>query len=168
MLPLSGRGLGINQSSPIRYFHASLSPGDVLLLAAHPPAAWNAAALASLYGQSIAYQQSRLLDQVLDASGALLHIKPGSGQALLLPARPVLPQVARAEAPLSPTPASADEYNEDLVRQQAMLDQYQPLPELGTNPEFAQPLASEAVSVSPADKVHARSANSNRAGPGRG
>ncbi len=160
---LSGRGLGTNQSLTLRYFHASLLPRDMLLLAVQPPTSWNAQALTSLYGQSIDYQQRRLLEPVMDANGVLFNIKPGAGQVVLLPARPVQPARVDQSQTLTPASPAATAYpsaalpvvqpqlvddQEDLVREQALLDQYQPLPELDILPENGLPLASEALSVS--------------------
>ncbi len=166
---LSGRGLGINQSTSLRYFHASLQAGDILLIAPQPPSNWNAQTLASLYGQSLETQQRRLLEQSADANAVLLNVKAGVGQVNLLPVRPVTaaprsePPAAAAAAISAALPRAAqpsperpaEDQMEDLAREQAMLDQYQPLPELDDMPDSASPLASEAISVSSAARVEA-------------
>jgi hypothetical protein len=161
---LSGRGLGINQSAQLRYFHASLQPRDVLIIAVDPPSSWNVQTLAGLYGQGSESQQRSLLDQASDSNSVLLNVKPGAGLVTLLPARPI-PAPARPElepawtapAPLpasSPAPVDlGEDQSLDLVREQALLDQYQPLPELDEAADTGLPLASEAISVSAAARA---------------
>ena len=155
---LSGRGLGTSQSTPLRYFSASLQPGDVLVLSVHPSANWNAQNLASLYGQDLDYQQRRLLNQAVDANAVLLSVKPGSGRVALISARSGQPPAktglsAAGPAAAQTATAEVDDQTEDLVRTQAMLDQYQPLPELDTASAVALPLTSEAVSYSSAART---------------
>jgi hypothetical protein len=166
---LSGRGLGINQSATIRYFYTNLRPGDVLLLSVRPPSVWNSQVLSGLNGLGMESQQRRLLEPVMDANAVLCNVKPGSGVVTLLSARPVRP--ARGGGPTGiPAPAQQptpgypvailqseqilpleDQIDEE-VREQALLDQYQPLPELDTATETGPVLASEAISVSSSAK----------------
>ena len=160
---LSGRGLGTGQSTPLRYFSASLQPRDMLVLSAHPSPNWNVQTLGGLYGQDIDYQQRRLLDQAVDANAVLLSIKPGSGRVALITRKPgqqpaKTEQSAAGVAPAQPAAAAAplppvDDQTEDLIRTQAMLDQYQPLPEIDTDSAAALPLTSEAISYSSAARA---------------
>ncbi len=157
---LSGRGLGHSQTASLRYFHASLQPGDSLLLAAHPPLNWSEASLFSLYGQKLESQQQSLLGQLSDLNAVLLRVKPGSGRVNVLAGRSGRADFAAAQddrlatAPLAQPPVDypGDDQAEDSVREQALLDQYQPLPEFDSLPEASLPLASEALSVSPASR----------------
>jgi hypothetical protein len=48
---LSGRGLGLSKSAPIRYYQAELNPNDSLLVTPSPPTAWSVEFLTGLYGQ---------------------------------------------------------------------------------------------------------------------
>lgn len=168
---LTGRGLGINQAVSQRYFYASLLPGDTLFLASQPDPAWSVASCSHLYGQSIDYQQSWILNQVSDTNAVLVHVTAGTGQVQVLPFRPSQPALPRQETTpdritpqasqpilasegavtekLPPIEVTPEPYPSDLVQRQAMLDQYQPLPELDSMNGAASSLASEALSVSP-------------------
>lgn len=166
---LSGRGLGINQNATLRYFYASLNPGDTLLISSKPIAGWDVQNLPAIHGQSLEFQRQQLLHQVTDLNAFLVAVKPGTGKVNLLPARPL--QIT------PPTPGSSagepeqagpqerlgfenidqkiideDEFDES-VREQALLDQYQPLPELGATAINGLSIAPEAVSVSPPSRA---------------
>jgi hypothetical protein len=162
---LSGRGLGISQSAALRYFHASLQPRDVLVISAQPAPGWSVQTLAGLYGQKMGSQQYRLLNNQTDVNAVLVNVKPGTGQITLLPYQPVpsgavIDSEETTGVPTPPenfvSPAGGAETaepvleneNHDLVQRQAMLDQYQPLPEYENMQDTALPLSAEGVSVS--------------------
>ena len=82
---LTGRGLGLSQATPLRYFQAAVQSNDTLLLAAQPAQSWNADTLSTLYGQGPESQRRRLLGQVdADVQAVILQARQGSGKVLLL------------------------------------------------------------------------------------
>jgi hypothetical protein len=78
---LSGRGLGLSRTTPIRYFRANLQPGDSLLLAVNPAPAWNAGTLSGARGQSLESIRRRLVSRNdLELNAVLVQFQPGAGK----------------------------------------------------------------------------------------
>ncbi len=99
---LAGRGLGLGRTLTIRYYQTSLSPTDMLLLAAELPPAWNAAAMSEAYHQGPETLRRRLLSLAgPEVSAVLALVKSGSGKIQVL-----RPRLASAAA-LPETPAGA-------------------------------------------------------------
>jgi hypothetical protein len=91
---LSGRGLGLSKSAPIRYYQAELNPNDSLLVTPSPPTTWSVEFLTGLYGQGPEGLRRRLLEEGLEA--ALIQVKKGSGRVFLLRPKPGQPPAAPA------------------------------------------------------------------------
>ncbi len=105
---LSGRGLGLSRTTPIRYFQASLQAGDAMLLAVNPVPAWNASALSGAHGQSLESLRRRLVSRNdLELNAVLVQFRPGAGKVRWSSVRPApLPDIAPAiEAPAAVQPA---------------------------------------------------------------
>ncbi len=99
---LSGRGLGLSRTMPIRYFRANLQPGDSLLLAVNPAPAWNAGTLSGARGQSLDSIRRRLVSRNdLELNAVLVQFQPGAGKVRWRAARTMpLPEAPRpAEKP---------------------------------------------------------------------
>jgi len=89
---LSGRGLGLGRTAPIRYFQAELKPNDSLLLTFQPPVTWKASSLGGLYGQGPESVRRRLISTDLDA--VLILTKTGTGKTFFLRSKPGTPLAA--------------------------------------------------------------------------
>lgn len=120
---LSGRGLGLSRTTPIRYFRANLQQGDTLLLAVNPVPAWNAGTLGGAHGQSLESLRRRLVSRNdLELNAVLAQFRPGAGKvrwsalrSTPLPATPLpseVPAVSQPaeslSAPASPTEGSVE------------------------------------------------------------
>jgi len=82
---LSGRGLGLSRTTPIRYFQASMKPGDTLLMAAQPSSVWTAGMLKGVHGQRLESLRRHLLHRSdTELNALLLQTQPGSGNVNLL------------------------------------------------------------------------------------
>lgn len=102
---LSGRGLGLSRTTPIRYFTATLQAGDALLLATHPSPNWSAATLGGISGQGLDNLRRRLLTRAdLELNAVLLISHPGNGRLHLVQARPP----AAADGSAAPLPSGSD------------------------------------------------------------
>jgi hypothetical protein len=78
---LTGRGLGLSRTTPIRYFQANLQPGDAMLLAVNPVPAWNAGTLSGAYGQGLESLRRRLVSRNdLELNAVLVQFRPGAGK----------------------------------------------------------------------------------------
>ncbi len=78
---ISGRGLGLSRTTPIRYSHAVLQPNDAVLLATQPSPTWSASTLAGIHGQGLEGMRRRLLHSSdVDLNAVLIQTRPGSGQ----------------------------------------------------------------------------------------
>jgi hypothetical protein len=108
---LSGRGLGLSRTTPIRYFQASIKPGDTLLMAAQPSSVWTAGLLKGAHGQRLESLRRRLLHRSdTELNALLLQTQPGSGNVNLLRS-----PLSTAAAP--PEPVAEERYTaEDLSR----------------------------------------------------
>jgi hypothetical protein len=87
---LTGRGLGISRTTPIRFSQAELKPGDAVVLTSQPPDSWTAEALQVAHNQGEddllrwlfvqgAPTMSAVLIQVKAGTGKLETLKPISG-----------------------------------------------------------------------------------------
>jgi hypothetical protein len=94
---LSGRGLGLSRTTPIRYFQASMKPGDTLLMASQPSSVWTVGMLKGAHGQRLENLRRRLLHRSeTELNALLLQTQPGSGIVHLQ--RPaVSPEAAQEE-----------------------------------------------------------------------
>lgn len=163
---LSGRGLGINQTAALRYYHASLKPGDTLVFSSRLVGVWSPQMMGGMASQGLEFQRQRLLYEVNDLNGFLLGVKPGSGEINQLSARPLQmgPAVAQPNVEelekeslqteqdsgsKSPNVLPLEDEIDTSVQEQALLDQYQPLPELNGPALNGLSMAPEVVSVSP-------------------
>lgn len=105
---LSGRGLGLSRTTPIRYYTATLQAGDALLLATHPSPNWSAATLSGISGQGLDNLRRRLLTRAdLELNALLLLARPGNGRLHLVQARP-LAATADRSAPSGPSGSDSD------------------------------------------------------------
>jgi hypothetical protein len=78
---LTGRGLGISRTSPVRFTQAELKPGDSLLLTTQPPDSWTAEALQGAHNQGQDSLVRRLFDQSdVNMHAVLILVQPGSGK----------------------------------------------------------------------------------------
>jgi hypothetical protein len=120
---LSGRGLGLSRTTPIRYFRANLQQGDSLLLAVNPAPAWNAGTLSGARGQSLDSIRRRLVSRNdLELNAVLVQFQPGAGRVHWRAARsmPLTEAPRPAEKPATsqqlgdlPMPASPAEVSAD-------------------------------------------------------
>jgi hypothetical protein len=78
---LTGRGLGLSRTTPIRYFQANLQPGDAMLLAVNPVPAWNTGSLSGAQGQSLESLRRRLVSRNdLELNAVLVQFRSGAGK----------------------------------------------------------------------------------------
>jgi hypothetical protein len=78
---VSGRGLGLSRTTPIRYYLTELGSGDVLLAANQPSPTWTAGTLRGIHGQgpeSLRRRLARGRDGNLNA--LLVQARPGTGK----------------------------------------------------------------------------------------
>ncbi len=86
---LSGQGLGIGDSTTIRFTQVNLKTGDALLLSTLPSPSWSTRSLKTAYGQGPEAMRRRLFDRsVTDLSAVLLHIHSGKGVTQIFPFQP--------------------------------------------------------------------------------
>lgn len=97
---LTGRGLGLSRTTPIRYFQANLQPGDAMLLAVNPVPAWNTGSLSGAQGQSLESLRRRLVSRNdLELNAVLVQFRSGAGRVRWSSVR---------SAPLPDVPLSVD------------------------------------------------------------
>jgi hypothetical protein len=97
---LTGRGLGLSRTTPIRYFQANLQPGDAMLLAVNPVPAWNTGSLSGAQGQSLESLRRRLVSRNdLELNAVLVQFRSGAGKVRWSSVR---------SAPLPDVPLSED------------------------------------------------------------
>lgn len=78
---LSGRGLGLSRTAPIRFSQAELKPGDVVLLTSQPPDSWTAALLQNAHNQGADNLRRWIFDQGgSELTGVLIQVQPGTGK----------------------------------------------------------------------------------------
>ncbi len=123
---ISGRGLGIGQTTPLYLAQLDLNPGDQLVLCANLPSGWEAALLGERLVSSDALRRKLLSITADDLNAILVQAQAGKGDLNILKALPaptpgaaapdrgpasvVAPVPARDEAapvpaPAAPTPA---------------------------------------------------------------
>lgn len=99
---IAGRGLGIAKDVQIHYTQASLQANSTLILSPEPPAAWNAASLSSLYGQSVETLRRFLINQAgQNLTALLLQLKTGAGKTFLLKPKSAQPTPQTFPQPIS-------------------------------------------------------------------
>ncbi len=99
----TGRGLGASRAVPLRFFQASLEPGDALIFSPEPMASWPA----PLFAAAVADLDNVYNIVPPDLRAGLLRVKTGGGQVQVepLPAR-AAPAAARpAQVDTAPAPA---------------------------------------------------------------
>ena len=112
---ISGRGLGIGQTTPLYFAQLDLTPGDQLVLCADLPSGWEAALLEESRGSPDALRRKLLSITSDDLNAVLIQAQAGKGNLNMLksipvpapaapaPNRPpVLPVLASTSAPESP------------------------------------------------------------------
>lgn len=103
-----GRGLGMGRAVSLRYYHAEVKPGDLVLLCTQPPSTWNARTLAGSPQLSLDDLRRRLLlESERGLRFVMLRFQPGKGeirQAALHPVEglPAIQTGARSAAEESP------------------------------------------------------------------
>lgn len=143
---LSGRGLGLSRTTPLRYFQANLHPGDTLLLAAQPSPAWSAASLMGISGQGMDSLRRRLFTKAdLDLNAFVLQARPGRGQLHQVSAR-ASANPENAAVPLPPLPDLSPETLASLALEDIDLPA-QPAP---GEPQAGQPAAAGPAGSPPA------------------
>jgi len=146
----SGRGLGLSNSAQVRYFHASLTANDTLLLADRPSPGWDEDVLATLYGQGPEGMRRRLLAGAPpELKAFILQAKQGKGKIFLLrsgvttPAAESLADSQPMEQPRASVPAgTAAVGQEELLLAK----------DVGAVPEM-EPAALASTSQMPAAEV---------------
>jgi hypothetical protein len=139
----AGRGLGLIQEPPLRYFHASLQPNDTLLLTARQAPGWSKVGMSGLHGQGPDSIRRHLLSQSPnDIHAVLVQARPGKGQVRLLRAAPSEqvqpPPVAGVSAPVEPPASPPQAYmTVQQVSEQAAAEQVAPPP---SPPPFSAPM----------------------------
>ncbi len=152
---LTGRGLGLSRTTPIRYVQASLQAGDAMLLAVNPVPAWNAGTLSGAHGQSLESLRRRLVSRNdLELNAVLVQFRPGAGKVRWSSVRPApLPDVAPAiEAPAAaqavenrPVGVSPAEQAPDFSPEAHDIAEVDAAPPEHTLQEQAAPAAPEVV-----------------------
>jgi hypothetical protein len=153
---LTGRGLGLSRTTPIRYFQASLQPGDAMLLAVNPVPAWNAGTLSGAHGQGLESLRRRLVSRNdLELNAVLVQFRPGAGKVRWSSVRstpsPDIAPGAATPAASQPAndlslPASPVEPYPDLTMEQqesGIPGEIPPEPALQTPAELAAPETAE-------------------------
>lgn len=118
---LSGRGLGLSRTAPLRYFQARLHPGDTFLLAAQPSPSWNAASLTGISGQGLDSLRRRLFARAdLELNAIVLQARPGHGKLhQVSPGKPATVNGEATEVPLPPLPDLSPETLASLAAETA-------------------------------------------------
>ncbi len=82
---LSGRGLGVSRTAPIRYFQAQLHPGDLLLLTSQLAPGWSETSLNNVYSLGLESLRRRLISHSEESLDALVvQAQPGNGKLRIL------------------------------------------------------------------------------------
>lgn len=80
----AGRGLGLSQSTDIRFYQIELAPGDVLLLLAELPGGWDEKTLQDVRGQKLETLRRRFMGEAgANLQAVLLAAQPGEGLLVL-------------------------------------------------------------------------------------
>lgn len=104
----SGRGLGLSRQVSLRYFHATLQPGQFVLLAHQPSPAWEGEALNFSPSQGMEQVRRRLIGRPdLELSAVLVQAQEGTGKLNLLRLRTPTTDMAQPAAPAQvPVPSA--------------------------------------------------------------
>ena len=109
---ISGRGLGIGQTSPIYLAQLDLNPGDHLVLCADLPTSWEPALLGEHIVSPDSLRRELLSISSDDLNAILIQVQPGKGNLNILKtlSAPVHPAATREASPPDvqsvPTPAA--------------------------------------------------------------
>jgi hypothetical protein len=104
----SGRGLGLTHQVSLRYFHATLQPGQFVLLAHQPSSSWEGEVLSFTPNQGMEQVRRRLVGRPdLDLSAVLVQAQEGTGKLNLLRLRTPTTDMAHPGPASSARPASA-------------------------------------------------------------
>jgi hypothetical protein len=104
---ISGRGLGFSQNTPLYFSQAELHPGEVLVLCAQLPSAWETALLSETKpaAEPLRRKLMSLTDEDLNA--VLIQVQAGKGSLNILPGTHTAASPAPAgKAPARPQPAA--------------------------------------------------------------
>ena len=116
---ISGRGLGIGQTSPIYLAQLDLNPGDHLVLCADLPSSWEPALLGEHIVSPDSLRRELLSISSDDLNAILIQVQPGKGNINILKtlSAPVHPAAAREATPpdVQSVPTSAAEGAEPPV-----------------------------------------------------
>lgn len=160
---MAGRGLGLSQTTDMRFFQTEIGDGDLLLALSALPAGWSEKTLQGVRGQKLATLRRRFLSEAgSDIHGILLAVKAGRGRLDLLATSQEVealepqesgPQVTEKGRAVSGRTRQAQAGQESGMGERAATPEIQssPLPKQGeslsdTQPLAAQPWASRALS----------------------
>lgn len=110
-LTLSGRGLGLSRTTPVRFSQATLNLNDALVLTPQPPPGWTSATLHNAFNRGPGNLRRYLLSQTSPHMAAVL-IQAQKGNQKIHILRPVRAQRPRA---VSPEPEASIEVQSDEV-----------------------------------------------------
>lgn len=153
---LSGRGLGLAKTAPIRYDHTQLDPNDTLLISDKQYPNWEKDVLAGLYGQGPESMRRRVLSRnVRDMRAVLIQAKQGKGKVYLL-ALQAAPQPTGDDKQESTAPLPSSEPDTDLAiaaaQQEVQTPTKQPADALAaaavTSAVISEPKSSQEMSES--------------------
>lgn len=141
----AGRGLGLGQTTDIRFFQIEIEPNQVMLLLGELPSGWNEKTLAGARGQKLATLRRRFLaDAGPELNAVAIFTQTGSGKLTVLSGKEEAlvtpPQaVARTAAP-QPTRAEPETWEQVQVpSEEADLEQTAPVPTLLYPPDEPEP-----------------------------
>jgi hypothetical protein len=103
---ISGRGLGIGQTTPFYLAQINLAPGDQLVLCADLPTGWETTLLGESQASPEALRRKLLSITGDDLNAVMVQALPGKGNLNVLKALPAAAAAAQTPA-ASPTPAPA-------------------------------------------------------------
>ena len=82
---VSGRGLGLAQSTALRFFQCEFAPGSLLLLVSELPTGWNEKTLSNIGQQKLSTLRRRFLSEAgPKLQAVLIAAQPGNGRLTLL------------------------------------------------------------------------------------
>ncbi len=162
---ISGRGLGLSQSTPIYFTQLDLNPGDLLVLCPQLPTGWEAALLSEKGGISLeAFRQKMVSVNREDINAVLIQAETGIGRMPIL--RGTKPE---AEAAQTPPPDEIPEHPSPGARLANILAESgkpEPFTESAdtpsASPETSKVVSKEILSSRPVELPSERRARSIR------
>ncbi len=104
----AGRGLGTTQKTPVRFTHAGMQQGGLLVISPAPPPTWTVATLSDRHKARLEVLHRDLTSQSgPDLKAVICQVQPGTGQVHLLQPRPQKP-VSAAASPMAPGQVTRD------------------------------------------------------------